>query len=193
LLLPSLVFSALTLLVPFFFFSIRVLTDVGEAPFQRCWHVAFGSDRGMYVFGGVFFTAEKQLVAMNDLLCFDWETARWRKVVAGSDGSGEVPPAGWAMSCAAVPEQQGAYMIGGRDREYNVHNVLWKFDADTEAWTRVSDKGPRMCAGGLCCIGGGSQLLAFGGIERFTERKASCAVYSNRVFVFDIESGVWHE
>lgn len=68
------------------------------------------------------------------------------------------------MSCA-FSKKRGAYMLGGRDHEFNISQVLWHFEADTETWTRVFEHSPPVCAGGMVVMG--SQLVIFGGITRF--------------------------
>eukprot|EP00727_Mastigamoeba_balamuthi_P006559 m51a1_g2523 putative protein kinase domain protein (719) ;mRNA; f:225399-227848 len=147
----------------------------------------------MYVFGGVCVSA-RQTVALKDLHAFDYVAKSWKSI----DLKGDKPHGSWASaSCAGPPEDGTGYVLGGRDPEYNIHATLHKYIAETETWVKESDGSdgktphPRICAGTMVCYG--RTLIAFGGIDNFVDNKNNGAVYTNKLWVFDMDARLWRE
>lgn len=149
----------------------------------RAAHSCCVIDSKMYIFGGITsyqgMDGKMNSDYLNILQTYDIPQKKWR--VIKPKGQAPSPRAG--HGCCVVGRD--IYIFGGRQGTI-VLDDMYKFNVDSEKWSRVIFKGdtiPDARAGHTMNAFAGSKLIIVGG--------SNWEKYFSEVYVFDIPSKVW--
>ncbi|KAG2392531.1 hypothetical protein C9374_011256 [Naegleria lovaniensis] len=149
----------------------------------RAAHSCCVVDSKMYIFGGITsyqgMDGKMNSDYLNILQTYDIPQKKWR--VIKPKGQAPSPRAG--HGCCVVGRD--IYIFGGRQGTI-VLDDMYKFNVDSEKWSRIIFKGdtiPDARAGHTMNAFAGSKLIVVGG--------SNWEKYFSEVYVFDIPSKVW--
>jgi N-acetylneuraminic acid mutarotase len=118
--------------------AMEELHPDGIAPLPRAFAagVADPARKRLYVFGGATYQANfVGFYAHDDLQAYDVEQNRWRRLGRLTGGpQGRSRPSMWL-------DGHKLYVFGGVTSALETLNDLWRFDLDSETWTRLIANG----------------------------------------------------
>lgn len=133
----------------------------------------------MYLFGG-FIDGDK----VNCIYQFNFKTSEWRLIQLAEGAVCPCERAGHSATLVQTDDSHQMYIFGGKDKEDNKLNDMWRFSFATETWQKVETTNNPIGRSAHTMTVYKDYVVVFGGIYEITKELNDC-------HILNLATGEW--